>query len=721
MIKGRFGRHGFLFLFLCVSLCGLAFIVACSNNQDSTPTTVHTQVTSGKSRQTFNLFGPYDFIFQCVEDGRQRHADPSGDKSLPWQAYEVAIGEDVQFFTETFTLFAQNGYAEDGGGALGHVRIFLDEELIADENSFVGKSAVVEMLSVSEASVLRVEIAGQCENRLGIRIEGAVADEVDIIGPNGGAVEIDFLENPLFGSSIAFPEGALPDSAMVVVELCATPPSVEDPFFSLFGEAIEISISNSGNSGTLLAPVQITLPLGDWEVGDPSLPIAAFFNETSGEWDLIPLDTFSTEQGFVSFSTDHFSIFSILSITFGSEIMGYLLQENEGTTLLQECLDLVNAGATCSSIADLRAQFSFVEDAAYEDLFEMSQTMMWCEISWLCGGHALQEWIVNKLKLTLAKTIIFGHTAFANVVGGVMAIAGTPCLVCLLDDTTVDPQFWVRLSTLIAAKTGTEICERWLDSNCNDPEPPAGFVLIPPGAFQMGSPTNEPGRLAGRETLHTVTLTQGFYMSRTEVTEEWWDAVMGSGSSTSQHPKAYVSWDQAVAFCNQLSLDEGLTPAYTINGPNGDATWNQAANGYRLPTEAEWEYACRGGSQAAFCNGPITYTGTTPLDPNLDQVGWYGGNAGGASHDVGLKTANAWGLHDMHGNLWERVWDGLREDYQNLPSEDPVYDVGPGANRVFRGGGWYSQARGCRSANRDSNSPNSSGHDVGFRPVRSAF
>lgn len=247
---------------------------------------------------------------------------------------------------------------------------------------------------------------------------------------------------------------------------------------------------------------------------------------------------------------------------------------------------------------------------------------------------------------------------------------------------------------------------------------PDGFVLIPPGTFQMGSPTDELGRYS-KETLHTVTLTQGFYMARTEVTEEWWDDVMGSGSSTSQLPQAWVSWDAAVAFCNQLSLDEGLTPAYTINGANGDVTWNRAANGYRLPTEAEWEYACRAGSQAAFCNGPITNIWCSPLDPNLDQVGWYCGNSGGVAHDVGQKSANAWGLHDMHGNLWEWVWDGYRSDYQNLPSEDPVCDVGTGAARVIRGGKFGPYALHCRSAARHDFSPYYSDDRLGLRPVRS--
>ena len=159
------------------------------------------------------------------------------------------------------------------------------------------------------------------------------------------------------------------------------------------------------------------------------------------------------------------------------------------------------------------------------------------------------------------------------------------------------------------------------------------LILIPAGTFQMGSPPDEPGR-GPDETLHTVTLTQGFYIAPTEVTEKLWDKVMGSGASTSQLPKAYVTWDNAVAFCNQLSLKEDLTPAYVVNGIEGDVTWNRAANGYRLPTEAEWEYACRAGNQAAFCNGPITDIFTCDpleLDPKLDQVGWYCGNSGGGA------------------------------------------------------------------------------------------
>jgi formylglycine-generating enzyme required for sulfatase activity len=248
------------------------------------------------------------------------------------------------------------------------------------------------------------------------------------------------------------------------------------------------------------------------------------------------------------------------------------------------------------------------------------------------------------------------------------------------------------------------------------------FVHILPGVFMMGSPADEPGRF-GYETQHEVVLTQGFYMSKYEVTQEWWYQVMGGVSTTSRRPQTYVSFDMAVQFCNALSRQEELTPAYTIDGPNGDVTWNQAANGYRLPTEAEWEYACRAGSTTAFANGPITHSGCDLLDLNLDALGWYCGNRTFAEGPapVSLKQANAWQIYDMHGNAWEWVWDGYRADYEDLDPVDPVHNVGPGAYRVLRGGFWNHYAQGCRSARRHYNYPHYEHYHHGFRPVRTAF
>ncbi len=243
-----------------------------------------------------------------------------------------------------------------------------------------------------------------------------------------------------------------------------------------------------------------------------------------------------------------------------------------------------------------------------------------------------------------------------------------------------------------------------------------GFVLIPAGTFTMGSPTSELGR-DGDETQHTVTLTKGFYISPYEVTEELWDSVMGSGISTSQLPQVDVSWYDAIGFCNALSVQNGLTPAYMGSGTSW--TWNQSANGYRLPSEAEWEYACRAGSVTAFANGPITFLFCNPPDPYLDVMGWYCGNAVSTTHNVGGKQANAWGLYDLHGNVLEWCWD-VYVSYAG----DVTDPTGPssGSTRVIRGGSWRYNAQYCRSAYRLYNYPSSypSG-DVGFRVVRSAF
>jgi formylglycine-generating enzyme required for sulfatase activity len=239
------------------------------------------------------------------------------------------------------------------------------------------------------------------------------------------------------------------------------------------------------------------------------------------------------------------------------------------------------------------------------------------------------------------------------------------------------------------------------------------FAYIPRGSFTMGTPLDEPGRWGGaRETQHQVTLTRGYYLSRYEVTEALWGDVMGGGS-TSQLPKDDVNWYTVVEFCNALSTREGLTPAYEGSGENW--AWNQGANGYRLPTEAEWEYACRAGSTTAFANGPLTNLECD--DPNLDEMGWYCGNSGIVPHEVGGKQANSWGLYDMHGNVWEWCWD-LFGDYPTGPVVDPV---GPpsGLSRTFRGGCMENVAQECRSGNRNAVLATAASPGLGFRLARS--
>ncbi len=247
------------------------------------------------------------------------------------------------------------------------------------------------------------------------------------------------------------------------------------------------------------------------------------------------------------------------------------------------------------------------------------------------------------------------------------------------------------------------------------------MVLIPAGSFRMGDIVGTGDKKQMFEVpVHTVTITRPFLMSRTEVTQKLYESVMGRNPSYWDGltaPVERVSWDEAVEFCNELSRMEGLTPCFSGKGAN--TTCDFTANGYRLPTEAEWEYACRGGTETDFYTGNMTHGGTSPLDDNLNRAGWYGGNSGGRSHPVGEKAPNAFGLHDMHGNVYEWCWDWIDPRYYTVsPATDPR---GPatGTNRVFRGGSHSSHcgAYPCRSSYRYFYNVNGNA-DIGIRIVR---
>ena len=244
------------------------------------------------------------------------------------------------------------------------------------------------------------------------------------------------------------------------------------------------------------------------------------------------------------------------------------------------------------------------------------------------------------------------------------------------------------------------------------------FVWCPPGTFMMGSPSNEPGR-GSDETQHQVTLTQGFYMQTTEVTQGQWKRVMGNNPSHFKNcgdtcPVEEVSWNDAQEFVQKLNRMEG----------------NRT---YRLPTEAEWEYACRAGTETALYNGPIRILGNRNA-PALDPIAWYGGNScvtysGGTdcsgwsekqfscsrcgTHPVGQKASNQWGLYDMLGNVWEWCEDW----YGNYPNGAVTNPTGPssGSYRVLRGGSWPDYAGGCRSAFRLNLTPDRRYYGLGFR------
>ena len=231
------------------------------------------------------------------------------------------------------------------------------------------------------------------------------------------------------------------------------------------------------------------------------------------------------------------------------------------------------------------------------------------------------------------------------------------------------------------------------------------MIRIYGGTFTMGSPPGERGRSANEGPQRQVTVSS-FYMGRCPVTQAEFQEVMGTNPSHfigPTLPVERVSWLDAIEYCNRRSIREGLTPVYTVVGTN--VTWDRQANGYRLPTEAEWEFACRAGTQTPF------HTGTT-----ISDAGWHSGNSTGRTHPVGERQPNAWGLYDMHGNVLEWCWDWLA----SYPREAQIDPVGPpfGTNRVYRGGSWRFEPHQARSAFRHGNNPHVQIFILGFRVAR---
>ena len=263
------------------------------------------------------------------------------------------------------------------------------------------------------------------------------------------------------------------------------------------------------------------------------------------------------------------------------------------------------------------------------------------------------------------------------------------------------------------AKQGLALYEQAI----KNPPAPAGsaadFVRVPGGTFIMGSPITEPG-WSNEETQHQVRLS-GFYLDRKPVTQQ--DYAEAAGVNPSRFvgrrlPVENVSWFDAAAYCNLRSQQEGLAPAYTIKG--GEVAWNRDAGGYRLPTEAEWEYACRAGTKTPFSTGAritteqANFNGTIPAAHTLLP-----GIFRGATTPSGTFPPNPWGLYDMHGNVYEWCWDWYGE-YRIGLQQDPT---GParGSEKVIRGGSWNYPAFRLRSASRARDVPAYRGGGVGFR------
>lgn len=221
----------------------------------------------------------------------------------------------------------------------------------------------------------------------------------------------------------------------------------------------------------------------------------------------------------------------------------------------------------------------------------------------------------------------------------------------------------------------------------------AGFVpAMAMADIPQGSITLRDDRIGRSWTVRIAP----FQLAVTPVTQGEYTAAMGHNPSQfigARLPVETVSWHDAVAFCNGLSRMHGLEPSYRLGEGEDGVTCVEGSTGYRLPSDAEWEFACRAGSE-------------NPRYGELDAIAWHAGNSGGLPHEVGLKQPNALGLYDMLGNVWEWCWDQY----------DPeVY----GSYRVFRGGGWADGERGCLVTNRRRSHPTFAIDDLGFRVARS--
>jgi len=262
---------------------------------------------------------------------------------------------------------------------------------------------------------------------------------------------------------------------------------------------------------------------------------------------------------------------------------------------------------------------------------------------------------------------------------------------------------------------------------------PLTMLELPGGEFWMGSPQSEPDR-PDDETRHRVRVSP-FAMAKYPVTQKLYQEVMEQSPSHFKGdslPVEQLSWFDAVRFCNKLSDRVGLQPCYRIVEPQQgkgkptdgeeaqaeaqpEVEWDQMANGYRLPTEAEWEYACRAGTETAYGFGD---------DPaQLGEYAWFNGNSKGRTHEVGMKKANGWDLHDLHGNVWEWCWDWYAA-YQVTDDNDKsvslICPIGPlsGEGRVLRGGSFDGEPWFLRSALRDGGVPVFRNRGWGFRCVR---
>jgi len=259
-----------------------------------------------------------------------------------------------------------------------------------------------------------------------------------------------------------------------------------------------------------------------------------------------------------------------------------------------------------------------------------------------------------------------------------------------LEDSYVVADSHVVADSYAVGKSGNSITPDTFVSSSTGME----FILIPPGEFEMGSPSDEKDRSDSESPVHKVTIKNPFYMGKSQVTQKQWKNIMGNSPSHfkgEDHPVEMVSWNDVQEFVKKLNAAE-------------------STNKYRIPSEAEWEYACRAGTETRYSFGDD--------ESKLNGYAWYAENSGRKTRPIGRKQPNSWGLYDMHGNVWEWVQDKWHKNYNDSPFDGKAWEDGDGSLRVSRGGSWYCGAESCRSAGRFGREPESRFGNLGFRLLR---